>query len=217
MKFFSLLVVQFIILLPFVLSHHLKEIPRILMSLSGNYSYISLNSGNIWYLLMKGNLRWTGDYNMVLGMTAKKLGLLMSYFSLGLVLLPIAGGIVVSYFQKRKIISDKLIVASFALSVLVFFYFNTQMHERYSYPAIALSAIFCLMTRQWWIYILISIAYLAPNDLSLMSLKGFDYSIIIYYYHYIPFLYLIVIVSLFLNLPYSIFKNYRLKSSSNYL
>ena len=49
-----------------------------------------------------------------------------------------------------------IIMLSCGLLAFNFFYFTTQMHERYLYPALIFFAIFALLNRKYFIYVLLS-------------------------------------------------------------
>ena len=53
----------------------------------------------------------------------------------------------------------KLFFLSLTLVTLIFFYFNTEMHERYIHPAILFSAIYAILAKDYIMYILLSLAY----------------------------------------------------------
>ena len=57
-----------------------------------------------------------------------------------------------------------LIWLTAATIATLFFFVNTQMHERYSYPAIALYFAYALMSGQYSLFALISVAHLANVD-----------------------------------------------------
>src|SRR5207237_3798774 len=57
-----LALIQFIILLPFVLQSQTMAIVRTLNTLGGQFGQISLNAGNLWQLIIDGgDLRWMSD------------------------------------------------------------------------------------------------------------------------------------------------------------
>ena len=48
---------------------------------------------------------------------------------------------------------------------LVFYYFNTQMHERYIHAAILLVGTASIINKNYWTYILLSLAYFLSLDI----------------------------------------------------
>ena len=54
------------------------------------------------------------------------------------------------------------------LSILGFFFFNTQMHERYSHPAMLMAFLYGILNKNYWIYGITSIAYFLNMEKTLM-------------------------------------------------
>ncbi|MFN8166412.1 MAG: hypothetical protein U0X76_09685 [Bacteroidia bacterium] len=158
---------QVLILLPWIASDSLKQIARVLKELSGNYTYASLNASNIWYLLLPGNIRWVGDDNTWMGLEYKKLGLIMAGLSLFISLLPLIIQVLKKWMGRESAITTETLFGAGVLSVMCFFFFNTQMHERYTFPAFLLVAAYCVYTGYWWNYLLFSIAYFLNNEAAL--------------------------------------------------
>ncbi|HRH66017.1 MAG TPA: hypothetical protein PLU53_06955 [Bacteroidia bacterium] len=173
---------QALILLPWILAGTTKGVLDVLKSLSGTYTFISLNAGNVWQLMLPGDLRWTGDENSGFGLTFKLWGLIMAMSALGLTLFPLLRAIILKWKKKAVPVPMEAIFAMGSLSVMSFFYFNTQMHERYTFPAFLFIAAYCYFTRRWWIYALFSIAYFLNNEKALdffhLNIKSswFDFS-----------------------------------------
>jgi len=71
-------------------------------------------------------------------------------------------------------------VLTFGMVPLLFFFFCTQMHERYSHPAIFFLVLYSILSRKWYIGLLGSLAYLLNIDGVLRSLKFQYYGVIFY-------------------------------------
>jgi Gpi18-like mannosyltransferase len=168
--------IETIILLPFLLHSGGTEILETLTGLGGVSGWISLNAGNIWHWLIDGgDLRWMTDKIEFWGMPLKRWGLLMTGAGFLITLFPF-GKAIVNKFQNRSYnLSLLQLSIMFGLSVLVFFFFNTQMHERYSFPAFLFIATVALLTEKWWLYGFFSIGYFLNNEMCLKSFKEYDY------------------------------------------
>jgi hypothetical protein len=83
-----------------------------------------------------------------------------------------------------------------ALIPLLFFFFNTQIHERYSHPAFLFIIAFSFLRKRYFLYIIFSIAYFLNLE---KALRAFDlhYSTFIFGNRFIAGLYLITIIVLF--------------------
>ena len=162
-----LVAMQLVILAPFIVSKSMGRLWEVVDSLGGRYSYLSLYADNFWYLSMSGNLRLTGDFNTWMGLNYKTWGLIMTAATLLLVFFPL---LLVLYKRwKGQMVTYDLEDAAglLGLSVLAFFFFSTQMHERYTFPAFYFIAFLALQSRWWWLFGVFSMAYLLNNERAL--------------------------------------------------
>jgi hypothetical protein len=102
------------------------------------------------------------DNNLWLGLSFKSWGLTMFFFFSALTLFPYA----IQLYRKVKIPTE-LYFNLAALIVLLFFYFNTEMHERYSFFALLPLFIFGYYSNNWIPFILLSVLYFLNADLIL--------------------------------------------------
>jgi hypothetical protein len=85
-----LVLLQFIIFLPFILSGKLGEIWRVISTLVDSQPYISANAFNIWFALIGSEARWLKDSEIFYFFTYKQWGLALLFFVMGLfALLPL--------------------------------------------------------------------------------------------------------------------------------
>lgn len=205
-------VVQLIILLPFILNSRVSEIPRTLKSLSGEFGQISLNAANIWQLLIGGgNLRWMSDKIEFWAIPLKRWGLLLTATGFLIALFPMIKAIVNKWRENPDNLSFLQLTIMFGLSVLVFFFFNTQMHERYTFPAFLFIASIALLTEKWWLYGLFSIAYFLNNESCLQSFKEYDYKSFIFDLRFSSALFMMTILFLLFYLYRSLLKGMVIK------
>ena len=192
---------QLIILLPFLHDNNPLKILTIVRGLGGENGYISLEAANIWQFLMQGNLRWTGDVALFQGITLKKWGLVMYCIALFISLFPFLRNLYRNFILKIKVIIsiDKILIM-FTLSALCFFYFNTQMHERYSYPAFLFIAAYGVISGSLWIYGLFSLAYFLNADKFMECIRKINYKSSLFDLHIISYFFLATIICLVLKL-----------------
>ena len=50
-------------------------------------------------------------------------------------------------------------ILSTLLFTLNFYFFNTEMHERYVHPVVLLSGLYCIIEGEYYLFIVLSIAY----------------------------------------------------------
>ncbi len=67
----------------------------------------------------------------------------------------------------------ELLFLSTGLLCLYFFYFNSQMHERYAHPIIILFFFYAVVSKNYKLYILASIPYLLSLDKSFSFPDGY--------------------------------------------
>ncbi len=168
---------QVIILSPFILHGTVGDWYSVMSSLVDQYPNVSLNAFNIWHLLMEtSTVLPTKDYELFwFGMTYKNWGLLFFFAFSFIALLPLF--LQAIHFAIQKVQTDQnfksLVFLSAFLCVLGFFFFNTQMHERYSHPALLLAFLFGVLSKKYWLYGLTSIAYFLNME---RTLRFFDIS-----------------------------------------
>jgi Gpi18-like mannosyltransferase len=194
------LITQTIILIPFMHGVTLISIWNVARSQTGVSGYISLEAANIWQLLMQGDLRWTSDNTLYAGIKLKTWGLLMYSLSLLIILLPYLKFFVLKIKNKISEIEMSQILLTFSLAPLVFFFFNTQMHERYSYPAFLFIAAYAFMSNSWWAYALFSLAYFLNTDKLMQCITKMNYNAPCFEFDNIAIIFLVLIIILAGNL-----------------
>ena len=110
-----------------------------------------MNAYNFWLFFFPKDFMTTSDTLKFMGLTLKSWGLIM-FFTLSLVaLLPLLKSSLYKLLKKEGIAlpQSKIFIIA-ALIALFFFFFNTQMHERYSHPAILFLAVYALL---FWILV----------------------------------------------------------------
>ncbi|WP_317896543.1 hypothetical protein [Aurantibacillus circumpalustris] len=196
-----LVVLQFLILLPFIIDGSVKNLPRIITGSVDKFAVISAYAFNIWYLLLSGDLFNTSDTTIVFGLSYKNWGLVFFLISSTAALWPLLKT-VYTWFAKKSLHDlalDKIILIS-ALIPLLFFYFNTQMHERYSHPALVFLITYSLISSKPLLSIIASVAYFLNLEAELQFLKLPNYGTVIFDPRFISGLYLLTIIGIFLHL-----------------
>lgn len=160
----SIIILQGLIISPFLLSGKISQVLGVLTSLVGFYPNPSLGAFNVWFLLMP-NVDVEGMFNLtdqiVFGFfTLKQWGLLMFVVAVCISLLPFIKAYKNKYLKKMEFhIPREQVFLSMALIALSFYFFNTQMHERYAHPVLLSLATYSILSWNWKPMILFSIAY----------------------------------------------------------
>lgn len=156
------IITTIVLFLPFIIGGQLHNFLSMLRNQVGLYPACSLNAFNFWYLVLPENPLLVMDDNLWLGLSFKSWGLTMFFFFSALTLFPYA----IQLNRKVKIPTE-LYFNLAALIVLLFFYFNTEMHERYSFFALLPLFIFGYYSNNWIPFILLSVLYFLNADLIL--------------------------------------------------
>ncbi|HNJ00508.1 MAG TPA: hypothetical protein PK206_01945 [Chitinophagales bacterium] len=158
------IVLQIFILLPFILHHQLPKIIAVITNTVGFYNFPTLGAFNFWSLMLP-NVSIEGMYqisdNVKFGfLTYHQIGLLLFFVLSFAALFPF-----LHFMYKQSFITQdiqfpiKYIFLITALCSINFYFFNTQMHERYVHPAIVLIATYSFMSKRYGIFLILSIAY----------------------------------------------------------
>jgi Gpi18-like mannosyltransferase len=201
-------IIQLLILLPFIISGTTSKIWDVVINSFGKFPVVSMNAFNIWYFFLDGNLMGIKDNETLFGFTYNKIGLILFFVISFLSLFPLIKSVLKSIKSKTllQFPTEKLLIIG-ALIPLLFFYLNTQMHERYSHPAFIFIMTFCILKNKPFLGVLSSLAYLLNLESVLHFFQIHNYGTVIFSPIFISILYLLTIILLFFELyEISIFK-----------
>ena len=192
--------IQFLILLPFIIRGDLSKIWHIVTHSVGAWQFVSMNAYNMWYFFID-KPRDVYDTDMFLGITYKSWGLMLfcitSFFALWHFIKPIF----MKIFKRIDIeYSQKKIWISCALIPLLFFFFNTEMHERYSHCALIFLALYAMLYKRPLVFILGSLACFLNMEDVLRALQTNNYGTLVFTPWFIACLYFLTIILLFIDL-----------------
>ncbi len=157
----SIILTLLIVALPFILTGHGEQLLHVVTSAVGRYPHVSVSGFNIWYLIYSGNPNHTVDTETYFLLSFKHWGLLAFFLLSGFTLLTVFFKIVRAKlsdaFDKEELI--KTILLTGGLITLYFFYFNTQMHERYSHAMLIFFFFYGVFSKNYKLYFLCSIPY----------------------------------------------------------
>ncbi len=192
------LLIQVLILVPFIAAGTVDQMWKVVIRSMGKYPVVSMNAYNMWDFLLPGDLRDVQDSTTFLFMSFKHWGMLL-FFSLSFVaLLPLVKSVFLSIYSKAKIhISKEGVFLLAALIPLLFFFFNTQMHERYSHPAYLFLVGYSIMTRRPGVAILGCLAYFLNMEGVLKFMQLPNYKTLLFNRDFVASLHLATIGWLF--------------------
>jgi hypothetical protein len=205
MPLVAMAVAQFIILIPFLGKLH--ELFKTLDAVD-TFQYVSVMAFNYWHIAIPGvwNLSDQGIY--MAGLTYKQFGLLAFATFSFVVLFPMLRVLFLKAIKRGSTaeLSKVQVWLICALLALGFFFFNTQMHERYCHPAIIFLT--ALAVYRWYYvipYLVFSLAYFANMERASHLLKIPDHTAVFNNVN-IAYEFLFVLVFLFIGLLLS-FRN----------
>ncbi len=152
---------QFVILLPFLLAGQLGRMFTILKNPVNYYQRVSMNAFNFWHFIYGLQATNHDDTEKAWrGFTLQQVGLALFFgFSL-LTLGPLFIRILRAKIKKLPLAwSEENLFLLCGMIPLAFFFFCTQMHERYSQPAILFVTVYAFRTRRYWLLALLLLAY----------------------------------------------------------
>ena len=189
-----------IISLPFILTGAWPKVWHVVTNSSNKYPVVSMNAFNIWHILVKGDLMKIPDSTLALGASYKAWGLLMFMATSAAALFPLLKSSFGQIAKKTidRIDMEKLLII-LALIPLLFFYFNTQMHERYSHPTMIFILAYAIIQKKPGIAIIACLTYFLNLERVFKFLEV-AHGTFIFFKDLIASLYLFVILRLFIDL-----------------
>ena len=186
-------IIQAIILLPFIL---IGQMHRVWLMATGSmdfFPFVSMNAQNLWHIVYSGDLTQKLDSEIICcGLSIKHFGLMLFFTSSCFVLwrLSIAnfGSIKNPQVQRSDLNLEALLMIHCLIS-FVFFYFNTQMHERYIHPAIVSSVILAVRYKHWLQWLFFAFIYFISLESILQFLGLHIYHISLFHPKVIAILY----------------------------
>lgn len=179
-----MLIVQLLLVLPFCLgkfSAH-RIVDQVIVSSVGRYPLLCIGAANIWpYFFPDSVLMITYDsIRSSIGFTYKQIGLVLFFASSFLALVPLLILLLRTARGQAVVVPRQVIWLTAALVYLLFYFFNTQMHERYCHPALIFLAAYAFFTRDYWPFIFFSIAYFLTLERTVAILKLPNYDTLIF-------------------------------------
>jgi Gpi18-like mannosyltransferase len=190
--------IQTLILSPFIMAGNVWNIWETAKGSMDYYPSISMNAYNFWYLFYNGSLMFVKDSDIFcIGLSHKQIGLTLFLGSTTLILFPLLLQSLKRLLGKQQSKTElKAILLSSSLIAVLFFYFNTQMHERYIHSAIIFSTALAFLYGYWGQWTFISLAYALSLESICKILKLENYNTLIFQPKLISFLYSIGLIIL---------------------
>ncbi|KYC44470.1 MAG: hypothetical protein AMQ74_01963 [Candidatus Methanofastidiosum methylothiophilum] len=177
----SLILSELVIIAPYLISNNWEAYTRVIFGSIDFFEILSMHAFNIWYVVVGAMARWTPDTGLFIGLSYKTWGYLMFAASLIATFIPMLH-IVFRKLKNKKVDFNEteisIALLSAVLTIFSFFYFNTQMHERYLHPLLLPLAAFAFINKKYILYVLISLLYFLNLEKILLLLPVDHYSLI---------------------------------------
>ena len=157
---------QVLLLLPFLGRGGAGKLLGIAGNSVGLYNQLSICAFNIWYLITRSNPYFINSNDTYFLLSYRTTGMILFGFAGLAVLVPLARRV----WQLRKNnleldeVTYRILFLCTGLLCLYFFYFNSQMHERYALPVIIFFFFYGVASKNYKLYILASIPFLLSLD-----------------------------------------------------
>ena len=170
--------------------------------LVGYFPVVTMGAANLWGIFLSDRADKITDSTALWGaITYKQAGLFLFYTSSFFALLPLLKAIIAKIKTSTGNVFplDKLMLVT-SLIGLSFYFFNTQMHERYSHPVFLFLMCYSFLKRDFLPFILFSVAYFLNLESAIRWARFDSYRTVIFQRYFMGSLYLIVIIYLFFRL-----------------
>lgn len=162
----SVVIVELLILLPFIGSGGVTRLIGIAGNTVGLYHNLSICAFNIWYLITSGNPYFVNDNDTYFLLSYRNTGLIMFGIAVLAIIIPLVKHL---WLLRSKLLAFdeyayQLLFLSTGLLCLYFFYFNSQMHERYAHPIVIFFFFYGVASKNYKLYVLASIPYFLSLD-----------------------------------------------------
>jgi len=175
------------------------KITHVLFHSFNKYPLVSIQASNIWQLIVHGNVIETYDtQSCFAGLTYKQLGLVLFFTASFFALLPLMLLVREKWKTNNKniTISRELVWFTSAMVYLLFYFFNTEIHERYCQPAFIFITAYAFFSGDFMTYILFSIMYFLTLEHSMHHLNLPTYGTLIFDLRFLAAINILIIVSL---------------------
>ncbi len=158
--------IQLVLLLPFLFNGGVAKLAWHASHSVGLYNKLSICAFNLWYIIEPKNPYFINDNDVYFLLSYRVIGLLLFSAATAFVFFPLTKRI----WQARQAAAPvttalwQQVFLGTGLICLYFFYFNSQMHERYANPIIIFFFFYGAASKNYWLYALASIPYFLSLD-----------------------------------------------------
>lgn len=197
-------ITQLVLLWPFIcIPHGFDYFWKEVMAASTIYPYVVMGATNFWYFVVDNSLIEATDdaQKFFAGLSYKQAGLLLFMASSFAAMWPLLKCVWQRLVKGKGVsmVTAAQLWLMCSLVAILFFYFNTQMHERYSHPAFLFLTAYAFASRHFVAYIVFCFVYLVSLE-RVMKWASLPYHTFIFDARLIAALYALLIAYLFYRL-----------------
>lgn len=190
------ILLQTMIFMPFILTGDIKLAINSFTESVGRYPFVSMGAYNVWSLIFE-KPQLVNDNLGIFNFSYNSYGLLAFFGLSAIVLLPFALKSLNIFSKYNKLnlnLENTLLVC--VLIILYFFYFNTQMHSRYSHPIVLFAGTLSILRKDYVRFLLVSLAVFLNMEGGSKILKGniMDFETIWFQPWFVSLIFLMVII-----------------------
>lgn len=172
--FLAIVLVGVLLLAPFLMAGTARDYWTMLQHTMSMHPSVSIYAANIWVWLLAEDPYKVSDLIVRYGLTYRQWGLLMFTMGYGVVLFPLVRQ--TYWLLKGKIAHFDIatVLLTFGLIPIVFYFFNTQIHERYAHFSLLFLAAYALHKGDFVPYLIASMAnfWVIEKGLFIVRLYG---------------------------------------------
>lgn len=190
------ILVEMVILLPFLINGQVHSVWNVITESVGKYPFVSPSAYNFWELTLTGQLNRMPDSIQWMGLSYKNWGLIMFFVFGAIALIPLFNMVFIRYNKSRieNTQFNQVVILTCAIIPILFYFFNTQMHERYTHPALIFFILYSVKSKAPIYAVIACSAYFLNLEVILKFVKLPNYDTVIFNRDFIAGLYLLLII-----------------------
>jgi Gpi18-like mannosyltransferase len=196
----ALAALQLLIISPYLSKASFEHLSNTMLQSVDKYPIVSMNAYNCWYWFWENkDVTKINDAGKWLAISYKIWGLLLFFISSVAALIPVFVTSIKDAVVKNKEPYKNIgqLFLSAGLIAVLFFFCNTQMHERYSHYGLIFLAAYFTVSGNYLPFLFMSIAYFLNMESVLKALQFPNYRIVLFNADFIAAIYFLLIIYLY--------------------
>jgi len=178
----TIIISQILILLPFMFGNlGIAAVWKNVFGAVGAFQIVRLNAGNMWAWIVPADQPQSDLLPVFGALNRNQVGLIAFCLASAIVLWPVLQH-TIRTFRNRETppVNREMVWLTGAAITIVFFFFNTRMHERYPHMAFIFLTAYAFYQKRFGLYGLFSIAYFLSLEAVMQWLRLENYGTLIF-------------------------------------